>query len=134
MRSILMFLVTWLGIGLPGAWAQDTAKEPKLGWSNRTDLSLVLTAGNSAAQTWGFSNELTHVWEQARFKLEVDVVRSDTSDDRYFLIAPGLEFPIGGAPSDPATSFVKPDPTLDVANYLTRGSYERNITPRFFWN
>jgi hypothetical protein len=115
-RSIATFLVAWLGVGLQSAWAQETAKEPpELGWSNSTDLSLVLTAGNSAAQTWGVSDELRH-------------------DDRFFLIAPGLEFPVGGAPSDPATSLVKPDPILDVANYLTRGSYERNITPRFFWN
>jgi hypothetical protein len=130
-----VFLVAWLGAGLQTAWAQETAKEPpKLGWSNRTDLSLVLTAGNSAAQTWGFSDELSHVWERARFEFEVDVVRSNTSDDRYFLIAPGLEFPVGGAPPDPATSLVKPDPTLDVANYLIRSAYERNITPGVFWN
>jgi hypothetical protein len=133
--KIFMFLVAWLVVGLPIAWAQDRPKEPpKLGWSNRTDLSLVQTAGNSTAQTWAFADELNHVWEQARFEFDVDVVRSNTSDDRYFLIAPGLEFPVGGAPSDPATSLVKPDPTLDVANYLTRGSYERIIRPGFFWN
>jgi hypothetical protein len=62
------------------------------------------------------------------------VVRSNTSDDRFFLVAPGIEFPIGGAPANPATSLVKPEPTLDVANYLLRGTYERNISPKFFWN
>ena len=130
-----MCLIAWLGAGLEDVWAQDKPKEPpKLGWSNSTDLSLVVTAGNSAAQTWGFTDELRHVWKDARFKFEANVVRSDTSDDRFFLVAPGLEFPVGGAPANPATSLIKPDPTLDVATYLIRGSYERNITPRFFWN
>jgi hypothetical protein len=64
----------------------------------------------------------------------VNVVRSDKSDGRFFMVAPGLEFPVGGAPANPATSLITPDPTLDVANYLTRGTYQRNITPRFFWN
>ena len=134
-RVLAMCLVAWLGVGLEDAWAQDKAKEPpKLGWSNSTDLSLVVTAGNSAAQTWGFNDELRHVWKDARFELEGNVVRSNTSDDRFFMVGPGLEFPVGGAPANPPTSLIKPDPTPDVANYLISGSYERNITPAFFWN
>jgi len=132
---MMLCVTACLGIGLDDARAQDKAKEPpELGWSNIADLSLVLTAGNSAAQTWGFTDELRHVWKDARFKFEANVVRSDTSDDRFFLVNPGIEFPVGGAPANPATSLVKPDPTLDVANYLLRGSYERDITPRVFWN
>jgi hypothetical protein len=130
-----MCLVACLGVGLEDARAQDKPKEPpKLGWSNSTDLSLVVTAGNSAAQTWGFSDELRHVWKNARFEVEGKVVRSDTSDDRYFLVGPGLEFPVGGAPANPPTTLITPEPTLDVGTYLISGSYERNITPRFFWN
>ena len=135
-RSVMaMCLVAWFGTGVEVVWAQDKPKEPpKVGWSNSTDLSLVVTAGNSAAKTWGFSDELRHVWKDARFKFEVNVVRADTSDDRFFQVASGLEFPVGGAPANPATSLVKPDPKRDVATYLLRGSYERNITARFFWN
>src|SRR5262245_22749090 len=134
-KVILLCLVACFGPALQEPWAQDKRKEPpKLGWSNNTDLSIVLTAGNSAAQTWGFTNELRHTWKDARFLFEANVVRSKTSDDHFFLVAPGLEFPVGGAPANPATSLVKPEPTLDVANYLLRGSHERNITPRFFWN
>jgi hypothetical protein len=74
------------------------------------------------------------VWKDARVEFEASVVRSDTSDDRFFMVEPGLEFPVGGAPANPPTSLIKPDPTLDVANYLFRGRYERNITPGVFWN
>jgi hypothetical protein len=133
-RVVVICLVAWLGVGLEDAWAQAKAKEPpKVGWSNSTDLSIVVTAGNSAAQTWGFTDKLRHVWKNARFELEGNVVRSDTSDDRFFMVGPGIEFPVGGAPANPPTSLIKPDPTLDVGTYLLSGGYERNITPRFFW-
>src|SRR4029434_8813149 len=92
------------------------------------------TAGNSAAQTWGFSDQVRHVWKDARLELEGKVVRSNKSDDRFFMVAPGLEFPVGGAPPNLPTSLIKPDPTLDVANYLISGNYERNIIQKFFWN
>jgi len=72
-------LTACLGGGAVAAQAQDKAKEPPtLGWSNNADLSLVLTAGNSAAQTWGFTDELRHVWKDARFEFGVNVVRSNT--------------------------------------------------------
>jgi hypothetical protein len=74
------------------------------------------------------------VWKDARFESEVSGLRSDTSDDRFFLLESGIEFPVGGAPSNPAKSLVKPSPTLDAENYLIRGGYEKNITSAFFWN
>ena len=135
LKVITLCLGACLGLSVDNAEAQDKPKEPpKLGWSNDADLSLVLTAGNSASQTWAFTDELRHAWRDARFKFEVNVVRANTSDDRFLMVDPGLEFPVGGAPANPPTSLIKPDPTLDVANSLVRSSYERDITPRFFWN
>jgi len=135
-RSVMaMGVIACLVTGVAKAWAQDKPKEaPKLGWSNSTDFSLVLTSGNSAAKTWGFSDDLRHAWKDARFKFEANVVRSDTSDDRFFQVASGIEFPVGGTPANPSASLVKPEPTLDVATYLLRGTYQRDITPKFFWN
>jgi hypothetical protein len=134
--TLLLVLVAF---GHQYAYAQDkpaaTGKdERKLGWSNSTDLSLVVTEGNSASTTLGFSDQLRHVWKEARLEFEVTTVRSYTSDDRFFLVEPGIEFPVGGAPENPSSSLVTPDPTLDVANYLIRGDYERDLSPRLFWN
>jgi len=109
-------------------------EEPKLGWSNTSDLSLVVTAGNSESQTLGFSDKLRYQWKEARVEFKVNVVRANKSDDRFFLVAPGLEFPVGGAPSNPTTSLIKPEPELDAANYLIGGDYERKISPSWFWN
>ena len=137
-RVLAAWLVVWLGAGLEDARAQDRdqnkEKAVKLGWSNSTDLSLVVTDGNSPTQTLGFADELRYEWTDARFELNVNGVRSHTSDDRFFLVEPGIDYPVGGTPPNPATSLIKPEPSLDVANHLIRGGYEKNITPRFFWN
>jgi len=132
-----MWLVAFLAAGFDNAWAQTQApakEEPTLGWSNTADLSLVVKGGNSEARTLGFANKLKYRWKDARFESEVSGLRSDTSDDHFFLVDSGIEFPVGGAPSNPAKSLVKPSPTLDAENYLIRGGYEKNITPAFFWN
>src|SRR5262245_30159181 len=137
--TLAVSLVALIGAGLERAFAQDKSQaegkeEPKLGWSNSTDLSLVVTGGNSDSVTLGFSNQLRHVRKEDRFEFDVSVVRVNKSDDRFFMVEPGLEFPVGGAPTNPTTTLVKPQPTLDVANYLIRTAYERNLLPRVFWN
>src|SRR5262245_34762844 len=138
-RTLAVFLVALIGAGLTPVLAQDKnqaggQEEPKLGWSNTTDLSLVVTGGNSDSATVGFSNQLIHVSKVDRFELNVSVVHANKSDDRYFLVEPGLEFPAGGAPTNPATTLIKPEPTLDAANYLIGTTYERNLSPKLFWN
>src|SRR5262245_61135709 len=137
--TLAVSLVALIGAGLERAFAQDKSQaegkeEPKLGWSNSSDLSLVVTGGNSNSATLGFSNQLRHVRKEDRFEFDVTVVRANKSDDRFFRVEPGLEFPVGGAPTDPATTLIKPEPTLDIANYLIRTAYERNLSPKLFWN
>jgi hypothetical protein len=139
MRNLIVCFVVlaWLGAHARPARAQapgQAAEPPRLGWGNTTDLSLVVTAGNSAARTFGFSDKLRYVWPNARFDLEVTSVRSDTADDRYFLVDPGIEFAVGAQPAAPPVSLVKPELEPDVANYLVGGRYQRNISPRFFWH
>src|SRR5262245_24923335 len=131
-------------LALPGdyAWAQATgpaaqaqdATAPKPGWANSTDLSLVITSGNSASKTFGLVDRLRYVWPNARFSFDVNLFRSDTSDDRYFIVDPGLEFPIGSRPSTVPYSLVTPEPSPDVENYVVGGRYDKDITKTFFWN
>ena len=92
-------LVAMIAAGLEDVHAQDPQtkgkEEPKLGWSNTSDLSLVVTGGNSDSQTLGFSDKLRYQWKAARVEFKVNVVRANTSDDRFFLVPPGLQFPVG---------------------------------------
>jgi putative salt-induced outer membrane protein YdiY len=140
---VVVGLMAFMSIGLDCAWAQTPApapsavalgKEEKLGWSNSTDLTLVVTSGNSAAKTFGLTDRLKHVWADARFTLDVTGVRSDTSDDRFFLVQPGLQFPVGARPTNPGTTLIKPEPTPDVQTFFVGGRYDKNFNPHFFWN
>src|SRR5262245_60820076 len=98
-------LAAMVAASIENAYAQENGQakkeERKPGWSNTTDLSLVVTGGNSESTTWAFTDQLRYVWPKARFEFGVDVLRSNKSDDHFFLVEPGLEFPVGGAPSNP---------------------------------
>jgi hypothetical protein len=107
------------------SWAQDE-EEQELGWSNETDLSLVLTDGNSSTETLGFKNRLRRVWSKARYTFRVDAVRSNTADDPIAVVEDE------NRPED--YQVVTFDKTLDVENYLVENRYDRSITERFFWN
>jgi len=79
--ALSLSLVAFMAAGLEDVYAQQKDQvndkdEPKLGWSNDTDLSLVVTEGNSDSATLGFSDQLRYVRKQARFEFEVNVVRT----------------------------------------------------------
>ena len=124
LSKAVLCLILWLGLGSSSALAQDEDSERELGWTNTTDLSLVITQGNSAANTLGFANRLRHTWEDARFQLDVKGVRSDTSGDRFFLADPGFEFPVGAQPEDLTFTFkatLRPTPSALPIGFATPG-------------
>ena len=105
--------------------AQDEDEEA-LGWSNETDLSLVVTEGNSSTDTFGFKNLLRRNWKKARYTFRIDAVRSNTADDPIAVINPGQ------GPED--YEIVTFDKSPDVENYFVENRYDRSITEKFFWN
>jgi len=137
----------WLSAALviASAWisirAADPAKDPfvmpstekKLGWFNATELSIVLTDGNSSQQTYGFDNTFRYVWKRSRMKFRVDWVRTDNADDPYLLVQPGLTFLPGESLDTPPTTEVKPPVKLDFEQFLVSLEYGREITKRVFW-
>ena len=114
--------------------AQEAKDETRLGWTNETELSLVLTGGNSTARTFGFGNTLRHVWDAARLQVRLNGIRTETSGDRFLRTNPGIQFPVGGFPEAENTTLVRPNPEPDVENYLVSGRYDRDISKRLFWN
>lgn len=112
-------------LALPST-AQEEESEKELGWSNVTDLSLVVTDGNSSTETFGFKNRLERNWERASALLRIEAVRSNTADD---------PFALAEDPTNPDDFVVvRPDKTVDVEKYLVLGRYDRKITESFFWN
>ena len=121
--ACLLVCVCWLGPVAAGA--QDEEEEKVLGWSNVTDLSLVITDGNSSTETFGFKNRLRRNWTRARYTFNVDAVRSNTADDPIAVIRD---------PELPDYDIITFDKTLDVENYFVENRYDRSITERFYWN
>jgi hypothetical protein len=129
-RVVLLVVAT---AGLVRA-ATDGGDDKTLGWFNATDLSLVVTDGNSDTQTLGFKNTLRRVWKESSLRVKLDVVESDTADDRYLLVGPGLEWEPGATPSGGTTSVVEPPTEPDVRKYFAESRFSRKILERFMWN
>jgi hypothetical protein len=117
------------------AGAQTEEKPPPRGtWSNSTDFSLVVTRGNSELQTFGLKETLEYKTEKGRSRLRIDALRSDTSDDPYYLIDAGVTFEPGETPTVFTKTAVRPDPEPDVSRFFAEGRYEGNLPKKATWN
>jgi putative salt-induced outer membrane protein YdiY len=120
-----------LCLGVTGVvWAQeDEAEDPDhevaLGMSNSTELSFVLTEGNSNTDALGFKNRYRYIWPSSRYTFRVEATRTNTADDRIAVVDEDLD---GGY------RIVEFSKSPDVEKYLVENRYDRAITERFFWN
>jgi putative salt-induced outer membrane protein YdiY len=106
---------------LSPAIAQDE-EEKKLGWSNVTNLSFVVTSGNSATSTLALDEKLTYAWSNADFNFRAGALRIQTTDD---------PFAVGTA--DDFNVVEDSMRELDTERYYLNGNYQRDISERFFW-
>jgi hypothetical protein len=118
---------------LPAA-EDGTSSDDKIGWGNGTELSLVITEGNSNTDTIGFKNTLTRVWDRSNFRLHMDSVRANQSDDRFLLLEAGLTFLPGETIAGDTTTLVVPTSEPDVEKYFIEGKYTRNLSGKKNWN
>jgi putative salt-induced outer membrane protein YdiY len=124
------FLTLLLCLGVTGvAWGQEEAEDPDgevaLGMSNSTELSFVLTEGNSNTDALGFKNRYRYIWPSSRYTFRVEATRTNTADDRIAVVALDL---------DSGYRIVEFSKSPDVEKYLVENRYDRAITERFFWN
>lgn len=113
---------------------EEEGSEKEKTWTNDSDLSLVVTSGNSNADTFGFRNTFEKVWERSRFQLRLSGTRSNTSDDKFRLVDPGFSWEPGEDPPPVTTSLVEPTSEPDVEQYFIEGRYDAKITERLTWN
>ena len=121
-------------LAVPAAAQDEDEAEPDPGWTNETELSLALTGGNSTARTFGFGNTLQYAGESSRLQVRLNGLRSRTAVDPFLLVAPGVRFPLTGAPDDPAVALVEPGSEPEAEHYELTGRYDMEISERFFWN
>lgn len=107
---------------------------PEKAWSNETELSVVLTEGNSSTRTIGLKDTLARRWTKARFQLKVEALRAETSDDWFEQVDPGFTWEPGAAPPPTTSTLVKPEAELDAENYFIEGRYDREIRKTLTWH
>lgn len=130
----------WVGaLALSACSAGFAAEDPKTAqsakaWTNETELSVVLTEGNSNTESLGFKNTLRRRWENSSFGLKLEALRATTSDDWYEQVDPGVTWEPGADPPSSGRTLVKPPAELDVENYFVEGRYDRKIRERLDWH
>ncbi len=117
---VLLLLLPSLALG-----QEEEGAEPELGLHNSTELSLVLTEGNSSTEALGFKNRFRYFWPNARYLFRVEATRTNTADDPIAILRPG---------SDTEYDLIEFDTEPDVEKYLVENRYDRSITERLFWN
>ena len=103
-------------------------------WSNETELSLVVTEGNSDTQSFGLKDTLVRRWKKTRFQLKLEALRTATSDDWFEQVDPGFTWEPGEVPPPTTRTLVKPPIEPDAENYFIEGRVDREIRNNVTWN
>jgi len=103
-----------------GAFAEDEKS-----WTNKTDLSYVLTAGNSQSSSFGFKNDYVQKWAKSQFELNAVAINIKTGTTIYTLTEADND--LGYTQSDESVS------ATTAESYFLGGRFDRKITEKFFW-
>ena len=63
--TLSTFCLCVLLLAVPATVLAQDEEEDKTGWANTTDLSFVVTSGNSDTQTLGLADVLTRTWKKS---------------------------------------------------------------------
>ena len=132
MESRLAFFLAAAIVGTVSA--QETPSPPPKPWANDTELSVVITEGNSDTQTLGFKNTLVRRWTGSRAQLKLEALRTADSDDWFTQVDPGVTWEPGATPTGVTSSLVKPPSEPDAENYFIEGRYDGTIRQELTWN
>ena len=102
-------------------FAQEAEEAPARNWSNSTELSWVLTSGNSDTNTFQVRNVYKYKWTKSELTWEAGALRAGSRDDRY---AVGTEEDF---------EVIEPEVELDNNRLYSKLRYMRTINDRFFW-
>jgi putative salt-induced outer membrane protein YdiY len=137
--GLLLGLVA-IALGAAPAAAQGATapaegeKKPPPRFTNSTELSLVVTSGNSEVQTFGLKNTLEYRAAKGRARFRIDAFRSDTSDDPFLLVEPGITFEPGETPTGFSTLEVRPGAEPDAERFFAEGRYDGDLPRKATWN
>lgn len=118
------FRAAFLAVGLLMAAAATPAQAGTVpGWYSSTDLSFVMTQGNSKTMNFGITADLTRQWLRTAWRNNGSFVRNDVAD------------PSQTAVGSPGSFEVETGPSVTKSERLFfKSDLERRVTERFFWN
>ncbi len=122
-RDALMSMLI-MGLAMVTVRAQDEADaQPARGWTNATELSLLVATGNAQAESLGFRNVYEYRWSDATLTWETGWVRAASLDgDRVAVAEPG-----GGI------EVVDPQSTIDSQRVYSKLGFRNEISGPHFW-
>ena len=106
------------------ASAQTTSppKEPELGASNNTELSVVMATGNARSTSVGLRNLYTFRWANAELKWETGWLRADSRDGDRFAVQSASGFDV-----------VEPGTATDSHRMFSKLGYQRQLSRTLDW-
>ncbi len=128
-------------VALPGVALAQGEDEDENKWGNDTELSWVVTRGNSDTFTLGFKNVFQKWWgaeKNSRFQLKLEGTNSDKADDRFVVATLDPNEPIN--PAVPCNSTgtncttIEPPVEDSIERYLVEGRYDRKFSQRRLWH
>ena len=124
------------GVFVPARAAEEPEAKPPSAWSNSTELSYVITHGNSNVQSLGFKDTFEFKPKTGRARFRVDSLHTMTSDDPYLQVQSGITFQPGEIPTNFSTSAVYPGTDPDVTRDFVEGRYDGDISKskKTTWN
>lgn len=103
------------------ACGQDTEDDSERNWSNSSQLSWVVSTGNSDSNSFSVRNVYEYEWTRAEFYWEAGVLRASSANDTF---ATGTEDDF---------EVVTPAPKIDHNRWFSKVRYFRVLKDRFFW-
>ncbi len=126
------------GVDVPAAGAEVTTPAapaaPVKAWSNETELSFVVTDGNSDTKSFGVKDTLVRRWSGSRLRVKLEALRTATADDWYLAVDPGYTWEPGEGPPPLTQTLVKPPAEPDAENYFVEGRYDHEIGKTLDWH
>ncbi|MCH7664996.1 MAG: DUF481 domain-containing protein [Acidobacteria bacterium] len=104
------------------AVAEDE-EEPKLGWFDVAEFSLLASSGNSEVQTISLRNTATRFWESSSLEIVAGGIRAQSTTTSRVAVGSPTDFLVRKSS----------ETALTAENYFLRGRYDREVEEKLFW-
>lgn len=116
-------ILTGLATGAVGGPTSLEAQEPRdTGTFYNAEVTLVFTAGNATANTFGLGAGVRRVRESSEFRVRVGGLRTESGKTMRVAVGTMSDFEV----------FDTTDAELTAENYFIRSRYDRSVSDRFF--